>query len=217
VAEGADDGEGELLRRIRAGRTEVPLAVALDLHGNITQAMVEAADVMVGFRPTRTSTCTRPARTRRGCFSTGSTAARGRGSPGAAAAVVAHAAQRHRRGRDAARGAAGAADGSRRAARASVFAGFSLADIPRRRPVDRHRRPRQRTKRSGQPDRLARQAWDERDGFVYRSEPLAESVARARRLRQPGRPVLLLDHGDNVMSGGTCDTTTLLEESCARA
>ena len=48
VAEGVDDGEGELLRRIRAVAPEVPLAVALDLHGNITQAMIDAA-VHLGF------------------------------------------------------------------------------------------------------------------------------------------------------------------------
>ena len=45
-----DDGEGELLRRIRAIAPDTPLAVALDLHGNITQAMVDHADVMVGFK-----------------------------------------------------------------------------------------------------------------------------------------------------------------------
>jgi microcystin degradation protein MlrC len=64
-------------------------------------------------------------------------------------------------------------------------------------------------------DALARQVWAERDGFVYRSEPLPQSVARAMAMRTPGKPVLLLDHGDNVMAGGTCDTTTLLEE-CLR-
>jgi microcystin degradation protein MlrC len=39
--------------------------------------------------------------------------------------------------------------------------------------------------------------------------------ARALQARAGGRPVLLLDHGDNVMSGGTCDTTDVLEE-CLR-
>ena len=39
--------------------------------------------------------------------------------------------------------------------------------------------------------------------------------ARALHAQAGGRPVLLLDHGDNVMSGGTCDTTDVLEE-CLR-
>ena len=44
-------------------------------------------------------------------------------------------------------------------------------------------------------DELARAIWQERDGFVYASTPLADSVAEARRLkpRAGGRPVLLLD------------------------
>lgn len=51
VAEHVDDGEGELLSRLRAAvGPDVPIAAALDLHGNITQQMVDAADVLVGFR-----------------------------------------------------------------------------------------------------------------------------------------------------------------------
>ncbi|MFX7849682.1 MlrC C-terminal domain-containing protein, partial [Acinetobacter baumannii] len=50
---------------------------------------------------------------------------------------------------------------------------------------------------------------------VYRSEPLAESIARAADLADgPGNgPVLLLDHGDNCMSGGTCDDMHGLHEA----
>jgi microcystin degradation protein MlrC len=51
VAEHHDDGEGEILRRVRAVvGPDVPIAVALDLHGNISQASVDAVDVLVGFR-----------------------------------------------------------------------------------------------------------------------------------------------------------------------
>jgi len=50
VAAHVDDGEGELLERIRVVRPEEPIAVALDLHGNITKRMFELSDVMVGFR-----------------------------------------------------------------------------------------------------------------------------------------------------------------------
>lgn len=38
VAEHHDDGEGELLRRIREAAPGVPIGVALDLHGNVTQS-----------------------------------------------------------------------------------------------------------------------------------------------------------------------------------
>ena len=51
VAEHEDDGEGQLLSRLRdVVGPDVPIAAALDLHGNITHEMVAAADVLVGFR-----------------------------------------------------------------------------------------------------------------------------------------------------------------------
>ena len=51
-----------------------------------------------------------------------------------------------------------------------------------------------------------------REGFTYKSDPLAVSLAQAAALAQgEGEgPVLLLDHSDNVMSGGTCDTMDVL-------
>ncbi len=217
VVQGIDDGEGELLRRIRAVAPEVPLAMALDLHGNLTHAMVDGADVIVGFK-------TYP---HIDMHETGAHAARllfdwldGGARPHVAWAqppLLSHTL----------RSATG--EGSMQRAveqarqmeavgllAATVFAGFSLADFRDAGmsivTVGRDRADAQRAA-----DELARQVWAERDGFVYQSEPLPASVARARRLRseKPGGPLLLLDHGDNVMSGGTCDTTDLLEE-CLR-
>ena len=51
VAEGHEDAEGELLRRLRAkvGPTG-PITVTLDLHGNITPLMAETANALVGFK-----------------------------------------------------------------------------------------------------------------------------------------------------------------------
>lgn len=51
VAEGAPDGEGPLIARVRqVVGPDVPVVAALDLHGNITPLMVEQADALVGFR-----------------------------------------------------------------------------------------------------------------------------------------------------------------------
>jgi microcystin degradation protein MlrC len=50
VTESLEDGEGKLLGRIRAVAPDVPVGVALDLHGNITERMVANADVLVGFK-----------------------------------------------------------------------------------------------------------------------------------------------------------------------
>jgi microcystin degradation protein MlrC len=51
VTERFDDGEGELLRRVReALGPRVPVAVSLDLHCNFTHAMFEQADAFVAYR-----------------------------------------------------------------------------------------------------------------------------------------------------------------------
>jgi microcystin degradation protein MlrC len=51
VVETYDDGEGELLRRVReVVGPRVPVVASLDLHANVTQAMVERADALVAYR-----------------------------------------------------------------------------------------------------------------------------------------------------------------------
>src|SRR2546423_5114403 len=51
VTEHFDDGEGEILRRVREviGK-ELPLVVSLDLHANVTPEMVEHADALIAYR-----------------------------------------------------------------------------------------------------------------------------------------------------------------------
>ena len=51
VTESFEDGEGEILRRVRdqIGPT-IPIAISLDLHANVTDAMLEHSDVMTIFR-----------------------------------------------------------------------------------------------------------------------------------------------------------------------
>lgn len=51
VCEHAEDGEGELLRRVRdLVGPDVPVAVSLDLHANLTEEMVAYADVIDIYR-----------------------------------------------------------------------------------------------------------------------------------------------------------------------
>ena len=51
VAEHLEDGEGELLRRVRSlVGNDVPVVASLDLHCNTTPEMVENADALVGYR-----------------------------------------------------------------------------------------------------------------------------------------------------------------------
>ncbi|WPB57409.1 M81 family metallopeptidase [Xylophilus sp. GOD-11R] len=218
VAENSADGEGDLLRRVRAAAPGVPIAVALDLHGNLTDAMVDNADVMVGFK-------TYP---HVDMYETGEHAGRllfdllaGRRRPVTrwrGLPLMSHTLRSAsfegamQRAIDTARAEEGAG-----ALAVSIFAGFSLADIsaPCMSVVVVDDGSPERAQATA--DRIAERIWAERDAFFYRSEPLAQSIARARQLSQgASRPVLLLDHGDNCMSGGTCDTMGVLQEALAQ-
>jgi microcystin degradation protein MlrC len=51
VVDTYDDGEGELLRRVRSVVGEgIPIVASLDLHANVTHAMTERADALVAYR-----------------------------------------------------------------------------------------------------------------------------------------------------------------------
>src|SRR6266700_2874405 len=50
VTEHLDDGEGELLRRVRAVAPRLPIALGLDFHAHMTAPMVENATVVAGYR-----------------------------------------------------------------------------------------------------------------------------------------------------------------------
>ncbi|MGI9134639.1 MAG: M81 family metallopeptidase, partial [Rhodoferax sp.] len=209
-----------LLARLRARVPGVPLGVSLDLHGNMTQKMVDHADVMVGFK-------TYP---HIDMYETGAHAARlllamlG-GGPRYAVHLHQLPLMSHTMRSTTAEGAMQRAVAAARAAEqdglpaVSVFAGFALADIAA---------PCVSVVVTGAADaagvaaakaagaRLAAQIWAEREGFVYQSEPLDQALQRAQALAQGAdRPVLLLDHSDNCMSGGTCDTMDVLQAALA--
>jgi microcystin degradation protein MlrC len=220
VAENSPDGEGDLLARLRAAVPGVPIGVALDLHGNITKKMVEHADVVVGFK-------TYP---HVDMYETGQHAGQlllamlqGQStytvrwhqlplmSHTLRSTTLAGAMQR-------------AVEAARAAERdgipaVSVFAGFSLADIEA--PCVSVVVTGVATASGAQAaqavaDRIAGQIWEDRARFVYESEPLQVSLERARALASGAtRPVLLLDHSDNCMSGGTCDTMDVLQAALA--
>lgn len=218
VAENSPDGEGDLLERVRAAAPGVPIGVALDLHGNITPKMVANADVMVGFK-------TYP---HIDMYETGEHAGRlllamlqdqaRYGVRWHQLPMMGHTLRSTTlqgamlRAVDAARAAE--ADG---VPAVSVFAGFSLADIeaPFMSVVVTGRADAPEAAQAVA-DRIAAAIWEERAEFVYDSEPLAQSLQRAQSLAQGAeRPVLLLDHSDNCMSGGTCDSMDVLQAALA--
>jgi microcystin degradation protein MlrC len=50
VAEHIDDGEGEIIARVRQVIGDLPLVVSLDLHANVTSQMVEQSDALIAYR-----------------------------------------------------------------------------------------------------------------------------------------------------------------------
>jgi microcystin degradation protein MlrC len=50
VTEHLLDGEGELLRRLRQVAPGLPIVAALDLHANVSDAMVDLSDALVAYR-----------------------------------------------------------------------------------------------------------------------------------------------------------------------
>ena len=51
VTEPFEDGEGELLRRVRAAvGPSIPISISLDYHANVTPEMVDMTDSLIGYR-----------------------------------------------------------------------------------------------------------------------------------------------------------------------
>jgi len=211
VTQSFEDGEGELLRRIRAVDPLTPMGIAYDMHANVYADMVELAQVVAGYH-------TYP---HVDMFETGMRAGKallrlisGEVRPSTSWArlpmiphimrqssldepnqsIQARAQQMEEEG----------------ALSASVFTGFPHADIENAGlsvVVVTDNNP---VLAESLRDELLQMAWLSRSQWVYPVEPLAESVARAKLLTEG--PVVLLDHYDNAASGGTMDTTAVLAE-----
>jgi microcystin degradation protein MlrC len=94
---------------------------------------------------------------------------------------------------------------------ASFFVGFPHADIPYAGSSAVVVTDGDAAKAQALCDELLGMAWQAREQFVYRVEPLEQSLLRARGMGAgSARPVVLLDHYDNCASGGTMDTMAVL-------
>jgi microcystin degradation protein MlrC len=91
---------------------------------------------------------------------------------------------------------------------ATFFVGFPHADIPYAGSSAVVVTDGDAAKARAFCDELLGMAWNAREKFVYRVEPLEQSLLRAKEMR--GQPVVLLDHYDNCASGGTMDTMAVL-------
>jgi len=215
VTQTYEDGEGELLRRIRWVAPDVPIGVALDMHTNLYDGCAQLATAIAGYQ-------TYP---HVDMYETGQRAGRailamlaGRAKPMLAWGRNPMLPHVMRQGTDDSPNRELQARcremEARGALAASVFVGFPNADIE-------YAGLSAAVVTNGDAalarrwcDELLGMAWEQRAKFVYTVEPLAASMARAKDLAAAkpagSGPVVLLDHSDNCASGGTMDTMTVL-------
>ncbi len=229
VAEGYDDGEAELLRRIREIAPDTPIAVALDFHANISPALAQHADIITGYR---TYPHVDMALTGERAGQTLIKALDGEVSP-----VMVHGwlpmmthmnqhSPQFQPMKDLMDQAI-AAEENGSVLNASVFGGFPLADIPYAGlsvvivadAISAGSESAARAQAQALCDELCDQAWERRAEFVFDLEPLTKTVSRAKSVRlsadQGGgkhKPVVLADHSNNTASGGSVDTMESVAE-----
>lgn len=209
VTERFDDGEGELLARIRRVAPRVPIGVAHDMHANLFPAAGRVATSLAGYQ-------TYP---HVDMYETGIRAAepilcllRKDCSPTLAFGhkpMLPHVMRQSSLDSPNKDIQARAKEMEKQGAlSASFFVGFPHADISyagASAVVVADRDPELARRYCGE---LLEMAWERRAQFVYRPEPLDESIRKAKGI--DAKPVVLLDHYDNCASGGTMDTMAVL-------
>jgi microcystin degradation protein MlrC len=215
VTELADDGEGPLLARLRSIAPDLPIAVSLDLHANITDAIVDNCTALVGYK-TYPHVDMYAAAEHAGNIVLRSMA--GEVSPVMRWAGRPILAQTLRMGHDdepmgpllelARR------HESEGLLAVSVFGGFPLADIWDAGLSVVTVADGDAGLAAEVRDQMLEAAWAERQEFLFAAEPLATTIARAKTYRDG--PTVLLDHADNAASGGTQDTVHVLAEVLAQ-
>ena len=212
VTQESDDGEGALLTRIREIAPNLPIAVALDFHTNLSEAMVANSTVMVGYK-------TYP---HVDMYEAGEHAGRilirsikGEIKPTMVWGFRPMLTHMLRQSPDEQPmkyvmqiAKNGETEGV--ALAATVFGGFPLADVPFAALSSVVVFDDKRVEAERLCEQILEAAWERRAEFVYHPEPLAESIAKAKKLKD--YPILLIDHGDNCGAGGTQDDMTVVRE-----
>jgi len=214
VCEHVDDGEGELLGRIRqlAG-PDVPIAVTLDLHANVTDRMAERADVMIAYRTyphidqyeVATEVAALIDRTLRGEIKPKTVIARGAmidgadhgrtTSPGPMTEVLSSAAKLQ------------AQPG---VLAATVAAGFPWADIRETGPAALIVGNDESSRYQDMAEALIGEVWEKRDRTTVETVSVEEAMAVVTASDSGGKPIVLADFGDNPGGGGYGDSPGLL-------
>ena len=211
VTESMEDGEGALLERLRGIAPDVPIAVALDMHTNLYPAIADNATTLAGYQTyphiDNYETGARAGEALVRVIKGGVTPTLAWGNRPMLPHVM-------RQGTDdfpnkEIQERAAAMEISGEAVIATLFSGFPHADIHNAglsAVVVTDNDPEAARQLC---DELLEMAWRDRESWVYKIEPLEDSLARARQIDDG--PVVLLDHYDNAASGGTQDTMTVLD------
>ena len=215
VADRTDDGEGTLLEKIRAIAPRTPIAVSLDLHANVTARMVKNCDIITGYK-------TYPHIDQ---YESGELAGailmrmmKSEVRPVMAWGNAPILAQTLRQN-TAEGGMKAFVEAAREAERhgllaATAFGGFQMADIHDAGISAVTVADANKAAATSACNRMLDVAWTHKEDFIYRGQPLEQSITQAKRMgEQSGGPVLLLDHADNCASGSTQDTMYVLREA----
>ncbi|MCW5624631.1 MAG: M81 family metallopeptidase [Burkholderiales bacterium] len=218
VADRTDDGEGTLLEKIRAVAPNTPIAVSLDLHANVTDRMVRNSTIIAGYK-TYPHVDQYEAGHLAGSILLDTLA--GKVKPVMAWGNRPLLAQtlKQNTGESPNREFVGAARAEERGGllAASAFGGFQQADIHDAgisvvTVADGDVNHAQHSC-----ERILDVAWQHKEDFIYRGEPLEQALVRARSLADGnGGPILLLDHADNCASGANQDTMYVLRAALAQ-
>jgi microcystin degradation protein MlrC len=213
VTEDCDDGEGELLKRIRAIAPDLPIAVGLDFHAQMTADMVDNCSIITGYRTyphiDMRDTALRAGRTLLRMLDGEVEPKMIWGSRPMLTSTLSHTPSRQPM-KDI-MDAANRAEDTGQVLNASVFGGFPQADIPHLAVSSVIVCDRRTAEGEILLNRLLDTAWERREDFLYKGEELSESVARAKKL--DGGPIVMVDHGDNTASGGTQDVMSVVAEA----
>ena len=213
-----DDGEGELLRRLRdAVGPDVPIMVVLDLHANVSAEMARHANALIAYR-----TYPHVDQYERTWQAAGllERAMAGEIKPRVALArrpilyaldggrtTSAPMMELLRRGDDLEAGG--------RALAVSVQAGFSSADIHDIGPSIAVTVDGDPAAGQGEAERLMDYAWEQRHHSTIHFTPLAEAIAEAGRVEAGAKPLVISDYADNPGGGAYGDATVLLRAMIA--
>jgi microcystin degradation protein MlrC len=215
VTEDQDDAEGDLLRRLRGKLgPDVPIAISLDIHANVSDTMGRLANIVIAYRTyphidqyesgmeaadllqRAMNGEVRPSSLLwRGPVLEGLDYGRTQGGP--MSRILAHADQLRQK--------------SPGVLAITVCAGFIWADIPDAGPsvtITAHGDP---SRFKGVAEDLLKEVWETRREITVPIYTLQEAMTEAGKETKDGRPLVLADFTDNPGSGGYGDSVRLLE------